>query len=97
MVSGLGGLSAAGGEVVQEGDWPGLNKTALERAAYLGFAQFLHLCCGSVFWGPPVRRYRLALIAAEGQPEAKLGKLIWLLEWPGVRLLGLTFAFTGNF
>ena len=36
----------------------------------------------------------------EAQPAhagAGLAKLIWLLEWPGVRLLGLTFAFTGNF
>lgn len=94
----LAACQRLGGEVAQEGDWPGLNKTALERAAYLGFAQFFAPVLWFCILGPAgALGYRLALIAAEGQPEAKLGKLIWLLEWPGVRLLGLTFAFTGNF
>lgn len=87
-----------GQAVIPEGDWQGLSKAVLERAAYLGFSQFFAPMMWFCVLGPAgALGYRLALMAAQVQPEARLLKLIWLMEWPAVRVLGLTFAFTGNF
>jgi AmpE protein len=97
--SALASYQQMGGQLeITEGDWQGLNKAVLERAAYLGFSQFF----APMFWfcllGPAgALGYRLAVLASDIQPEIKLMRLIWIIEWPAVRLLGLTFAFTGNF
>ncbi|HEY6529676.1 MAG TPA: regulatory signaling modulator protein AmpE [Cellvibrionaceae bacterium] len=87
-----------GDKLIAAGDWAGLNKAMLERVAYENFSQLF----ATLFWfcvaGPAgALGYRLTCICGEVQPQPRLMRLIWLLEWPAVRLLGLTFAFTGNF
>lgn len=84
-------------------DWPQLHRGVLRRAAYLGFERWF----AAIFWfvilgGVGAVLYRLTYLASSsgGQSdEAKsLSKrLLWILEWPAVRLLGLSFALIGNF
>ncbi|MEY4590833.1 MAG: hypothetical protein RL497_2909 [Pseudomonadota bacterium] len=84
--------------ILAEGDWPALNKAVLQQAAYLGFSQVFAVLFWFVLAGPAgALGYRLACIHLHAQPWPGLVRLVWWLEWPAVRLLGLTFAFTGNF
>lgn len=42
--------------------------------------------------------YRLLFIYCQQRPSEDLpAKCLWAMEWPVTRLLGLSFAFTGNF
>lgn len=87
-----------GREMPPEGDWLALNRAMLERSAYLGFSHIF----AALFWfsllGPAgVVAYRLACLSEQLQPWPPMNRVVWLMEWPAVRLLGLTFAFTGNF
>lgn len=84
-------------------DWPSLHEQVLRRAGYLGFERWF----AAIFWFVILGAvgsvlYRLASLAhnAQGQSnDVKIlcARLCWLLEWPAVRLLGLSFALTGNF
>lgn len=90
----LGGDSAS----LPAGDWPVLHAAMLERASYRGFERLFAV----IFWfaiaGPGAALvYRLSQLMIAAQPTALAGRWLWLLEWPAVRLLGITFAFTGNF
>jgi AmpE protein len=87
-----------GEKIIPIGDWPELNKAMLERVAYVNFSQIF----ATLFWfciaGPAgALGYRLACMCGQVHPHPRLMRFIWWLEWPAVRLLGLTFAFTGNF
>ncbi len=87
-----------GAALVAEGDWQALNKAVLERAAYLGFCQFFAVLFWFCLLGPAAALgYRLLCISAQHNNWPPLGRFLWYVEWPAVRLLGLTFAFTGNF
>lgn len=84
-------------------DWPSLHEQVLRRAGYLGFERWF----AAIFWFVILGAvgsvlYRLASLASHGNGQADdvkvlCARLCWLLEWPVVRLLGLTFALTGNF
>jgi AmpE protein len=81
------------------GDWMGLHERVLSAAAYRGFERVFAV----VFWffilGPVgAFVYRLSWLYAR-HPAATSGaaRWLWWLEWPAVRLLGLSFAVTGNF
>tara|TARA_B100000446_G_scaffold44425_4_gene40292 strand:- start:1430 stop:2266 length:837 start_codon:yes stop_codon:yes gene_type:complete len=84
-------------------DWPELHHQTLRRAAYLGFDRWFT----AIFWflllGPlGAVFYRLSALAAQADEQTDevrelAYRLRWLLEWPVVRLLGLSFALTGNF
>ncbi|WP_439135022.1 regulatory signaling modulator protein AmpE [Pseudomaricurvus sp.] len=84
-------------------DWPTLHEQVLQRAGYLGFERWF----AAIFWfvilgAVGAVLYRLASLArnAQGQSDevkSLCARLCWLLEWPVVRLLGLSFALAGNF
>lgn len=84
-------------------DWPQLHRGVLQRAAYLGFERWF----AAIFWfvilgGVGAVLYRLTYLAshAGGQSDEvrSLSKrLLWILEWPAVRVAGLSFALIGNF
>jgi AmpE protein len=87
-----------GEETVTEGDWQGLNRAMLQRTAYLSFSHLF----AALFWfsllGPAgALGYRLACLSVHNQAWPAMNRFVWYLDWPVVRLLGLTFAFTGNF
>lgn len=84
-------------------DWPELHSRVLRQAGYRGFERMF----AAIFWfaclGPVgALLYRLTALSLrhEGQAnavQATASRLLWLLEWPAVRMLGLSFALTGNF
>lgn len=84
---------------VDNGDWPALHEHVLTEAGYRGFERSFVI----IFWflvaGPIVALlYRLLFLYCQQRPSADLpAKCLWALEWPVTRLLGLSFAFTGNF
>lgn len=84
-------------------DWKGLHTQALKVISYRGFERtfavlFWFFIAGAV--GAVL--YRLSAIYREqttpNSSEAVLAeKWLWLIEFPAVRLMGLTWAFVGNF
>lgn len=84
-------------------DWAGLHARVLRQAGYRGFERMFV----AIFWfaclGPMgALLYRLTSLSLRDEGQANAVKvsashLLWLLEWPAVRVLGLSFALTGNF
>jgi len=84
-------------------EWGAIHAQVLQTAAYRGFERMFV----NIFWfvclGPAgAVLYRLTTFnrASKDSSEAlcKLSqRLLWLLEWPAVRVMGLSFALTGNF
>lgn len=80
-------------------DWPTLHRHVLEEASYRGFERIFAV----VFWffllGPVAAFcYRLTFLFCEKNPNNSYSaKFLWAIEWPVVRLLGFSFALTGNF
>ncbi|GAB3093116.1 regulatory signaling modulator protein AmpE [Aestuariicella hydrocarbonica] len=84
-------------------DWPELHREVLRKAGYQGLERWFT----AIFWfallGPiGAVFYRLASLAQKAPNQSEelqefSAQLLWLLEWPVVRLLGLSFALTGNF
>lgn len=82
---------------VTEDDWPALHAAFLSLACYKGFERLFAV----VFWfallGPAAAlAYRICQQQAQ-QGHGYCAKLLWYMEWPAARALGLSFAFTGNF
>jgi AmpE protein len=83
--------------------WDELNKEVLRQSVYHGLERMF----AAFFWffvlGPlGALLYRLANFSAnsdENTNDVRLFamRLVWLLEWPVVRILGCTFALTGHF
>lgn len=82
-----------------ENSWDSLHQRVLEGAAYRGFERLFAVFFWFLLLGPiGALLYRLSwLYQATGKAPAVAGRWLWLLEWPAVRLLGLSFAITGNF
>jgi len=88
---------------LEHNDWAELHARVLRQAGYRGFERMFV----AIFWfaclGPMgALFYRLTALSLrhQGQSDAvqaSASRLLWLLEWPAVRLLGLSFALTGNF
>lgn len=80
-------------------DWPTLHRYVLEEAGYRGFERMFAV----IFWffllGPVAAFcYRLTFLFCERNPDnTNSSKFLWAIEWPAVRLLGISFALTGNF
>lgn len=90
-------------------NWAELHRQALRAIAYRGMERMFAV----IFWffilGPAgALLYRLSVLCREravvGEPtdplpeaSALLERWLWLLEWPVVRLMGLTWSMTGNF
>lgn len=92
-----------------EGNWHKLNRTLLSQANYQGFEQFFAV----VFWffllGPVgAISYRLTQVWANQisihnkecsntKTAREFQRLIAFIDWPAIRVLGLSYAVTGNF
>ncbi|MES2672837.1 MAG: regulatory signaling modulator protein AmpE [Pseudomonadota bacterium] len=84
-------------------DWKTLHTQALKVISYRGFERIFAV----LFWffiagAIGALLYRLSVIYREqtvsNTVEAQLAdRWLWLIEWPAVRLMGLTWAFVGNF
>ncbi len=86
-------------EGIAENDWDTLHQQVLDEAAYRGFERLFAVLFWFFFFGPlGALSYRILFLFHENRPDNSAGqKLLWLLEWPAVRVLGLSFALTGNF
>ena len=84
-------------------DWRSLHTSALKAIAYRGFERIFAVIFWFVIIGPfGALLYRLSVLyrewAEEDSNHAQVSaKWLWLLELPAVRLMGVTWAFVGNF
>jgi AmpE protein len=79
-------------------DWLTLNHQALAIISYRGFERMFAVLFWFVALGPVgALLYRLSLLYRERSPDRFIEQWVWLLEWPVVRLMGLTWAMAGNF
>lgn len=84
-------------------DWPQLHAQALEIVSYRSFERLFAV----LFWffllgGVGALVYRLSVLYRESVNENHMDRnlarrWLWLLEWPGVRALSITWALVGNF
>lgn len=80
------------------GDWSQLHQRMLEAAAYQGFERLFAVLFWFVLLGPAgALLYRLSFLYAQAHNERLARRWLWALEWLPVRLLGVSFAVTGNF
>jgi AmpE protein len=81
------------------GDWPGLHQRMLEASAYQGFERLFAVLFWFLLFGPAgALLYRLSFLYSKARPEnQRLKRWVWALEWLPVRLVGASFAITGNF
>lgn len=82
----------------EAGDWYTLNQQALAVVAYRGFERMFAVLFWFVILGPVgALLYRLSMLYRDHSPGPLAERWVWLLEWPVVRLMGLTWAMAGNF
>lgn len=82
-----------------QNSWPQLHRLVFDEAGYRGFERMFAVLFWFFVLGPiGALMYRLVFIRANERPEdAFIQRWLWLMEWPAVRCLSLTFALTGNF
>lgn len=84
---------------IAQGDWVLLNERTLAAASYRGFEALFAVLFWFVLLGPlGALVYRLSYMyrtAEEADDSASYW--LWLIEWPAVRVFGLSLAVTGNF
>ena len=84
-------------------DWKSLHAQALKVISYRGFERTFAVLFWFVIAGAVgALLYRLSVIYREQTlprttESALADKWLWLIEFPAVRLMGLTWAFVGNF
>ncbi len=95
--------AALGGEVSAADKWPVLHRIMLAVSGYAGFERLFAVLFWFVLLGPlGALLYRLLALAYGNEENTDTVRLVaarglWLMEWPAVRVLGLSFALTGNF
>ena len=87
---------------IEPDDWNELNHQMVSTLAYRGFERlFLVLFWFVVAGVVGALAYRLIALYAnyteDPKEEERVDRLQWYLEWPVVRLFGLSLAITGNF
>ena len=83
---------------ITEHDWQALNKRFLSKASYLGFERFFAVIFWFVIFGPAgAFAYRFSHLWQQRSPHAAIAQWLWLIEWPAVRVLCLSYCITGNF
>lgn len=103
LVDDLCGRAAIDISSAPTNDWKGLHTQALKVISYRGFERTFAVLFWFVIAGAiGALLYRLSAIYREqttpSSNEAVLAeKWLWLIEFPAVRLMGLTWAFVGNF
>ncbi|BFM06392.1 regulatory signaling modulator protein AmpE [Halioxenophilus aromaticivorans] len=83
-------------------DWAELNHRLVAALAYQGFERLFVIlfwfCLGGVL---PILAYRLIALSRDetedADEEEQLSRVLWILEWPALRVFGLSLAITGNF
>lgn len=101
FVESLGGRAA--GNVATFNDWKSLHGQALRVLGYRAFERNFAVLFWFVIAGAMgALLYRLSVIyrdqTDDDSADAYLAdKWLWLIEFPAVRLMGLTWAFVGNF
>ena len=99
----LRGNSAVAPVIGEVADWRSLHTEALTIVAYRGFERTFAVLFWFFIAGPfGALLYRLSVLYRDfsepGSEAAQAAsKWLWLLELPAVRLMGLTWAFVGNF
>lgn len=99
----LRGNSAVAPVVGDVADWRTLHTEALMVIAYRGFERTFAVLFWFFIAGPfGALLYRLSVLYRDFSPPGSeaaqaAAKWLWLLELPSVRLMGLTWAFVGNF
>lgn len=94
---------SSGGSAADVSDWRGLHTEALKVFAYRGFERMFAVLFWFFIAGPfGALLYRLSVLyrdfsGAGSDAATTAGKWLWLLELPSVRLMGVTWAFVGNF
>ncbi|MGI1678424.1 MAG: regulatory signaling modulator protein AmpE [Cellvibrionaceae bacterium] len=83
------------------GDWSSLNHEMLKSVIYKGFERLFAVLFWFVILGPVgaliYRLVSLFTFLEESEEHVQARRWLWLLEWPAVRVLGITFALTGSF
>ena len=84
---------------IEKDDWPTLHRHVFDEAGYRGFERMFAVLFWFFLLGPVgALMYRLVFLQVSKDSQDKLAeRWLWLLEWPAVRVLGLSFALTGNF
>ena len=85
---------------LSENDWNSLHSHVLDEAGYRGFERMFAILFWFLLLGPIAAFvYRLIFLFNRKYLSENYyaHKLLWLIEWPAVRVLGLSFALTGNF
>lgn len=84
---------------IEENDWSGLHQRVFDEAGYRGFERMFAVLFWFFLLGPlGALMYRLVFLQAHGnQKNALAARWLWIIEWPAVRVLGISFALTGNF
>lgn len=96
-------LSTERGEAFEElaPDWPSMHQRMLQVVAYRGFERLFAPLFWFVVLGPVgALLYRLSALYLDhhrGHDREEAERWLWLMEWPAARVLGLAYAFTGNF
>jgi AmpE protein len=81
-----------------QGQWQELNTRFLSRASYLGFERFFAVFFWFVLLGPSgALAYRYTQLWLLQGPSQEVARWLWIIEWPAIRVLGFSFALTGNF
>ncbi len=85
--------------VIDVRDWQALHLEALEIIAYRTFERLFAVLFWFFVGGAALALvYRLSVLTAERTPAGQWPRRwLWLIEWPVVRLLGLSWALAGNF
>ena len=86
-------------------EWPRLHHAMLVATAYRGFERMFTVLFWFVAFGPVgALVYRISSLlleadetCADDSTQALASHWLWVLEWPVVRVLSLSFALTGNF
>ncbi|WP_111641221.1 regulatory signaling modulator protein AmpE [Marinimicrobium alkaliphilum] len=82
-------------------DWPSLHAEALRVIGYRGFERMFAVIFWFFIFGPVgALLYRLSVLYREQEANTDLllaRRWLWLVEWPAVRVLGLTWALVGDF
>lgn len=82
--------------------WSKLHSQVLFATSYKGFERMFAVLFWFMLLGPVgALLYRLSFlyvgVMSDKADRSMASRWLWLLEWPAVRVLGLSFAFTGNF
>lgn len=85
-------------DLPEQGDWSSLDEYMKVAVAYRGFERTFAVLFWFVVLGPAgALLYRLTSLYRQETAREEALRFLWYLEWPASRLLGLSFALTGNF